>query len=271
MEKVAQKYKGKAEFIFVYCREAHPEGQRQPAGRTQTGKGIKQADTIQDRKTTAEKFCDDMKMSRRILVDDFGDQSAQRKYGNLNNPTVVIDVNGKVALKMAWTNGQALDKFLEPFLKNGGTVNVELANSVPLQGPGGRPAPNRPAGVSAPGPQMTTRMVDRILDELELTGDEAKRARPLVQAKVEARGRLRTRAMALDELIRSKKFTDAELAHAVAVFEVEISDYRKSAEQIDKELSEKLSPRIRARLLTLGVLETGIGFNFGGPGPAGRP
>ncbi len=126
-----------AEFLFVYCREAHPDGDPRVKARTKKGDAIKQAQTLAERKATAQQFCDDMKATRRILIDEFGpEQSAQRRYGGLPNPTVVLDVDGRIALKMAWTNGTALDRYLEKFLAGGGKYNAALAESVPVKGPG---------------------------------------------------------------------------------------------------------------------------------------
>jgi hypothetical protein len=137
METVAKKYKGKAEFVFVYCREAHPDRPvKSPASKY--GKRINQARTAAERMETAQLFCQDMKMTRRILVDEFGDKSVQRLYGGMPNPTMVVDVDGKLALKMPWTNGKALDDFLKKFLAGGGKFDGDLARSVPVTGPGGR-------------------------------------------------------------------------------------------------------------------------------------
>jgi hypothetical protein len=139
MESVAKKHADKVEFLFVYCREAHPQGdKRGRETKTKKGEVIRQADSQAERKRIAEEFCSDLKMSRRILIDEFGEKSAQRAYGGLNNPTVVIGVDGKIALKMAWTNGETLDRFLTPFLAKGGKYDEELAKGVAAGRPRGR-------------------------------------------------------------------------------------------------------------------------------------
>jgi hypothetical protein len=148
MEAVAKKYAERVVFLFVYCREAHPtDGPRANNTRTKSGDKIKQATSRAEREETARTFCEDMKLSRRILVDEFDGRSAQRLYGGLNNPTVVIDVEGTMALKMAWTNGESLDRYLEKFLASGGKTDLVLAESVPVRGPGGR---RRPGTASPP-------------------------------------------------------------------------------------------------------------------------
>src|SRR5438093_339915 len=106
MEEVAKKYRDKAEFVFVYCREAHPEGEAAGGTRTKKNQPIAQATTPAERNETARQFCDDMRMTRRILLDAFDDESIQGPYGGLQNHTVVVDVEGKIALKLAWTDGK---------------------------------------------------------------------------------------------------------------------------------------------------------------------
>lgn len=135
MEKLAAKYKEKVDFLFVYCREAHPQGDPRFETKTKKNEPIPQPKTPEERKRIAQRFCEDMKMTRRILVDEFEPRSVQRLYGGRPNPTIVIDRAGVVALKMAWTQGEALDRFLEPFLAQGGTFNADLAARVPMGGP----------------------------------------------------------------------------------------------------------------------------------------
>jgi Iodothyronine deiodinase len=140
MEAAAKKYKTRATFVFVYCREAHPDdGSRGFKGRTRQGETIPQATTVEAREKMARRFCDDMRAARRILIDEFGDASVQRRYGGLPNPTVVVDVDGKLALKMPWTDGKILDGFLQKFIANGGRLDRKLAEATPLGSPGRPP------------------------------------------------------------------------------------------------------------------------------------
>src|SRR5262245_44400507 len=134
METAAAKYKDRATFVFVYCREAHPEGNRFKVT-TKEGKAIPQAPTARERKAMAALFCKDLQLTRRILIDEFGEGSVQRLYGGMPNPTIVIDVDGKIALKMAWTGGEEQDRYLGRFLANGGRYDPDLAKSVKVQGP----------------------------------------------------------------------------------------------------------------------------------------
>jgi hypothetical protein len=261
MEAVSKKYNDKAEFLFIYCREAHPEGDPRVKTTTRDGKPIKQTTTLEERKAIAQTFCNDMKLMRRILVDEFGDDSVQRRYGGLPNPTVVIDVDGRMALKMAWTGGEALDGYLAKFLAGGGKLNLELAQGVPVRGPGG--AVGRPGDL---GP-----MIQRMLEGIELTEAEARTARAALQAKMEMRGRLSQQARTLDELARNPKTTEAALAQAIKDFEKAVADYQKAAGEQDRKISEAVSAKAKAQMLVNGVFETGLGFMGPGMRPAQPP
>lgn len=259
MEAVAKKYKDRAEFVFVYCREAHPEGDKRFKTVTKKGEPIKQATTGAEREETARQFCQDMKLTRRILVDEFGNDSVQRLYGGRPNPTVVIGVDGKVALKVAWTNGRELDRFLSAFLAGGGKLNLDLAARVSQGGPG------------APKDDVLTQTVERTLAGLDLTEAEAALARAVLVKKMQARGRLRQEALALEELSRDGKRGEAELAKAVERFEAAVAEYQRTAAELDRELRAAVSVAARARLLAAGVLENGFGFGPQGPGKGGDP
>lgn len=255
MESVAKKYRSQAVFLFVYCREAHPEGdQKGRSTRTKQNQPIPQARSVDDRKAMARQFCDDMKMSRRIAIDDFGDKSVQRQYGGFNNPTVVVDVDGKIALKMAWTNGHVLDEFLARFIANGSKLDKQLAASVPLQGPRG----GRRNQSDTPG------MVARMLEGAILTATETKAVQSALQRKMEMRGRLRQKAQELDGLARRPDVSNDAVERAIQEFETDVAEFQKAAVKLDRGLTSKLSAKARAQLLAIGVLENGIGMQ--GPG-----
>jgi hypothetical protein len=252
MEELAKKYRGKAEFLFVYCREAHPEGDPGSSTRTKDNQPIKQAMTVAQRKATAWLFCNDMKMNRRILVDEFDDQSAQRRYGGMQDPTIVIDVDGKIALKMAWTDGELADEFLEKFLAQGGKLNEALARAVPMRGGGGG---------------MPADMLKRLLGDLNLSPADTKLVKSVLRSKMALRGVLDEKTRLMDDLARRSATPEAELAEAIADFEKALAEYQKAAAEQDRKLSAKVSARVKARLLAAGVLENGIGFR----GPRMRP
>jgi hypothetical protein len=286
MEAVAQKYREQAEFLFVYCREAHPEGGPGGGTRTKQNKPIPQAVTPAERRETARQFCEDLRATQRVLVDDFAWASVQQLYGGMPNPTYVIDIDGKIALKLAWTNGAALGDFLPRFLAGGSRLDVALANSELSQSPPGGGGDGRPGGFGGigppggfgnggpgggPGGPMLAPMLDRMLEGLTLTEAEARAARSTLQAKMERRGMLRQQAMALGELARGNAKNEADLARATQQFEAAVAEYQQQMARLDRELSGQVSAKAKAQLLAAGVFENGVGFTGPGPGPGFGP
>src|SRR5438552_6598301 len=179
MSALAKKYQGQVEFLFIYCREAHPDDEDKGNGPRPARKPIRQAQTLDDRRATAQMFCDDLKLSRRILLDEFGEDSVQRVYGG-ENPTIVVAADGRIALKMHWTKGDLLDGFLQKFLAGGGKINLTLATAVPFRGPGDDPLT----------PEMIAETADRMLQGLRLTEAEMRAVKTAVRGKIEARLKL---------------------------------------------------------------------------------
>jgi len=247
METLARKYRGRVDFLFVYCREAHPDGDPRVKTRTKKNEPIKQPKSIEERKRIARQFCADMKMSRRILVDGFTD-SVQRKYGGRPNPTIVLDVDGKIALNMAWTNGKRLEAFLTPFLAGKGKFDAKLAAKFTTNdGPGF----NR---------DTVARMVKNMLDGIDLMVDEEKATRAYLMSKMQARQNLRREAMSLERLARSERISDDELNKAIKDFEDRVARFQKTVAEQEKALRGKVSARAWARLLARGVVENGVGL-----------
>jgi hypothetical protein len=117
---VARKYRGRAEFVFVYCSEAHPDTTGPPAADLEHAEldeslCLPQTATWQERAERAAWFARRTHSARRILVDEFGEDSIQQKYRGSLDLTVVIDVQGRIAFKKEAT-AEALDRFLHQFL-----------------------------------------------------------------------------------------------------------------------------------------------------------
>jgi hypothetical protein len=114
-------------------------------------------------------------------------------------------------------------------------------------------------------------MIDRLLEGLMLTEAESRAARAVLQAKMERRGMLRQKALALGELARGAAGAEADLARAVREFETAVAEYQQAMAALDRELSAQVSQKARAQLLAAGILENGIGFTGPGPGPGIGP
>ena len=99
MEDLVKKYEGKANFLFIYVREAHP-GELIPEHYSYEQK-VAQAQMLADRGNT-----------RQIVVDDVNGE-VHRQYGGLPNMSWVIDHTGRVAYKASWTDSVDIDAALE--------------------------------------------------------------------------------------------------------------------------------------------------------------
>ncbi|MCH8940386.1 MAG: hypothetical protein IIC27_04605 [Chloroflexi bacterium] len=99
MEDLVKKYEGKANFLFIYVREAHP-GELIPEHESYEQK-VAQAKMLADRGNT-----------RQIVVDDVNGE-VHRQYGGLPNMSWIIDHTGRVAYKASWTDSVDIDAALE--------------------------------------------------------------------------------------------------------------------------------------------------------------
>jgi hypothetical protein len=116
-DQVAAKYRDRAEFRFVYCREAHPG---KPFGSLAMSPDAppdyELTTTWEERAERASVFSKDKQLARPILVDEDDDASVQQLYGGGDNQLIVIGADGCVAFKQLHTDPQALDEFLAGYL-----------------------------------------------------------------------------------------------------------------------------------------------------------
>ena len=111
-EALAQKYQGRVDFAFIYCREAHPD---HPFGSMAYASGPNPPQTTnwKDRSKRAQEFRKQFKVERRVLVDETGEESVQREFGNRDSEIVVVDTKGRIALKQQYADTKELESFLE--------------------------------------------------------------------------------------------------------------------------------------------------------------
>jgi hypothetical protein len=109
-EAIARKYGDRVDFVFVYCREAHPNQPFGTLGSDDPSPG--QTHTWNERAVRAQSFREEMKVARLILVDEDGAQSVQDQFGGKDNQCIVMDAHGRIALKQAQADPEALDEFL---------------------------------------------------------------------------------------------------------------------------------------------------------------
>ena len=116
MDRMARDFAGRAHFIFVYCREAHPDQfPDHPAHRTFEQK-LQHARDMRRRHDTP----------RTILVDSV-DGDVHRQYAGPPNMTWIISASGRVVYKAEWTAASDICRALEELLgleelKRGGPV-----------------------------------------------------------------------------------------------------------------------------------------------------
>jgi hypothetical protein len=126
LDKVIQEYQGKAEFLFVYGRETAPE----PDGPLEIKDSnfrklirefadlppLVQTRTWEERAKRAALFAQKTKTLCHILVDDDGKDSVSQRYQAGHLLTVVVDLQGRIALRGTNVAAQQLRDFLSDCL-----------------------------------------------------------------------------------------------------------------------------------------------------------
>jgi alkyl hydroperoxide reductase subunit AhpC len=102
------------EFIFMYVREAHP------------GDEISAHSSYGDKVEAAKLLREEEDVEMPIIVDDLRG-SIHRKYGQLPNPTYLIDKSGRVAFRCLWTDAGVVEDALEELLDRQRDRGVEHA------------------------------------------------------------------------------------------------------------------------------------------------
>jgi hypothetical protein len=102
---VAKQHEGRAEFLFVYTQEAHPD---RPFGSLAFGgkmTSLGGTNTWAERRDRALAFREAKAVGRRVLVDGDGEGSVHKLYaGTRGNPLVVIGTDGRIAMKLEWAD-----------------------------------------------------------------------------------------------------------------------------------------------------------------------
>jgi hypothetical protein len=121
MDQLAEEYRGRAAFLFVYGPEAHPEGADLPESARTPLLLFKQADTYAERQAAARYLQKTFAVGRRILVDEMGATSLWERFlpgSGLSNPVVVVGRDGKVVFAMGQLHAETLHGFLANYLAN---------------------------------------------------------------------------------------------------------------------------------------------------------
>lgn len=112
MKKLYAEWGDRVQFVDVVVRQAHP-GPKEPPYRTFDQK-------MQD----ARAYKDEEGIPWSVVVDDL-EGAVHQVYGNLADPTYLIDTDGRVAFYNMWTHAPTLHKALEALMEKGGRGVVE--------------------------------------------------------------------------------------------------------------------------------------------------
>jgi hypothetical protein len=116
-----------------------------------------------------------------------------------------------------------------------------------------------------------TSRIRSMVASLELSEAEKAAVDSTVAEKTAAREALYRQAFALFQLAIDAEVSEERLAEAIGSYHAAKHDFERRIGEIDADLAGKLSPRSRARLLSTGILDNGLGFMAGSPLPAARP
>jgi peroxiredoxin len=98
VEDIHQHYKGRATFIGVYVREAHPSDGWMMESNTQNGVSLAQPKTYDERKAVAQRCATTLRYSMPLLVDEI-DDPVGNAYSGMPSRMYVIDKDGIVTYK----------------------------------------------------------------------------------------------------------------------------------------------------------------------------
>jgi thiol-disulfide isomerase/thioredoxin len=113
MEDLAKAYAGAADFVFVYCKEAHPDQAMALPGSDAGLPSMPQTREGDDRAQRARAYCSAKQPTAHVLVDVDGPGSVQELYGGGANQVIVIGSTGRVALKQTTANPREIDEWLK--------------------------------------------------------------------------------------------------------------------------------------------------------------
>jgi hypothetical protein len=119
MNNLARRFQGKARFVFIYSREAHPDPARvsQSEDDEHFPDEPARAARMRQRQGAAQSFCNVASKDWLVLVDDVAEKSVYHTYvQGLGNPLFVVGRGGRIVLAMEWANAEELEAFLKKFL-----------------------------------------------------------------------------------------------------------------------------------------------------------
>jgi hypothetical protein len=98
LEAVAEQFEGRAQFLTIYIREAHAEGEWQVAANRQQGILYRQPQTLDERLQIAGDFVDHFDFSLPVAVDG-PDDLAEAAYAAWPERIYVVNESGEIVYK----------------------------------------------------------------------------------------------------------------------------------------------------------------------------
>ncbi len=123
MEGLAADYEGRAHFVLVYTREAHPvgspspftEGEWDPWLNRLVGVRVREPQSLEERLRQAAASHEKLELGREMWVDSM-DDAAWSAYGGAASPAFVLDRSGRVALRQVWVGPREIRATLDRLL-----------------------------------------------------------------------------------------------------------------------------------------------------------
>jgi hypothetical protein len=115
MRKVAERYAGRAEFFFVYCREAHRSAKAE-GEYIENGRPRRQAANAAERREGAKLLRSSVEPARRLLLDGFGTGSLYEPLfggSGADDSLIVVGTDGRVALVSRWAYADEVEAYLK--------------------------------------------------------------------------------------------------------------------------------------------------------------
>jgi Peroxiredoxin len=98
VEALFERYRDQANFLMVYVREAHPTDGWAMKANERAGVAVAQPKTLAERAGVCDQFCQRLKATLPVVVDDVGDEVGHA-YSGMPARLYLIDRTGKVAYK----------------------------------------------------------------------------------------------------------------------------------------------------------------------------
>jgi hypothetical protein len=98
VDAVHERHKDAATFLMVYVREAHPTDGWKMESNTRAGVAVAQPQSLAERATVCDQFCERLKPAIPVVVDEIAD-TAGNAYSGMPARLYVIDRAGRVAYK----------------------------------------------------------------------------------------------------------------------------------------------------------------------------